>query len=210
MTESSFDRLLGRMPEIAEAVNKFDNEEVQRSAFDALVGAFGLPDARPAPRIAMSPSEQATNLKVVESLEDEADIAATGTEGTSRASGPTRRRPRKALARSWDGARDLDLRPDGVQSFRDFAAEKQPGNNRQKCTVAVHWLSEVANLEPIGVGHVMACYREVNWREPADLANALQVTASTQRWLDTSDMKAIKLTASGRNLVRHDLPNKKK
>jgi hypothetical protein len=116
-----------------------------------------------------------------------------------------RRRP----GRKWEPVRNIDFYPEGKQSLPDFAAEKQPTNADQRNLLAVWWLEQVAEMKNIGVGQVLAAYKACGWREPAHPANALQVTASRQSWIDTKDMTAIETTPQGRNLVQHQLPNKR-
>lgn len=105
--------------------------------------------------------------------------------------------------------RDIDFRPEGKQSFKALVSEKEPKTIDQKNTIAVYWLEQIAGIEEIGVGQVLAAYKECDWREPSDPANALQATASREHWLDTKSMKAIVTTPSGRNQVKHDMPLKK-
>ncbi|MFH8221394.1 hypothetical protein ACH4C2_18425 [Streptomyces sp. NPDC018057] len=45
MGEQEFDKLLDSMPRIAESINAFASEEVQRQAFEALVGALNISPA---------------------------------------------------------------------------------------------------------------------------------------------------------------------
>lgn len=103
-------------------------------------------------------------------------------------------------------AKDINLHPEGKQSLRAFAAEKAPVGFNEMNAVAVYYLQETLALDAIEPGHVLTAFHECGWRVPADPDNALRKTASTKKWLDTSDMKAIRLTFTGRNLVQHDLP----
>jgi hypothetical protein len=106
--------------------------------------------------------------------------------------------------------KNLNLRPKGKISFKDFVAEKRPPANLQKCTVAVYHLQHKLGLKGIGVNHVFTCYKEVGWRVPPNLSNTLSVIASIRGWLDTSNKEDIKTTTHGENLVEHDLPLKLK
>jgi hypothetical protein len=67
-------------------------------------------------------------------------------------------------------------------------------------------MEQVLELSDIGAGHVLAAYKACQWREPNAPDNSLQVTASTKDWIDTGDMKAIRTTSEGRNVVEHDMP----
>ncbi|MFH8221395.1 hypothetical protein ACH4C2_18420 [Streptomyces sp. NPDC018057] len=95
-------------------------------------------------------------------------------------------------------------------SFKEFIEEKQPATIDQKGLLAVYYFEQVLELDEIGVGHVMAAYKEAVWRNPRNPENALQVTSSRNHWLDTSNMRIIKTTQRGRDFVEHDMPAKKK
>jgi hypothetical protein len=102
--------------------------------------------------------------------------------------------------------KDLNLRPEGGQSFSEFATEKKPTTNQQKCTVAVYYLSRVLGVVGINTDHVFTCFKDARWRVPSDLYHTLVSTAYDKGWLDTSDMNSIVLTARGETMVEHDLP----
>jgi hypothetical protein len=105
-----------------------------------------------------------------------------------------------------DTVGNLNLRPEGKQTFIDFVKEKEPSNNWEKGTVAIFYLTRILGLEKAGLDHVYTCFLEASWRLPANIGNTLQVAASKQRWLDTSSMDDIRMTARGENLVKLDLP----
>jgi hypothetical protein len=203
---AAFDQLLSAMPRIVEVVNRFSSEENQRVALRALVRAFGVPAEPPVRGEAAEPS-----LSIVP---PPADGQAAGHDNREAvldapvgAAATGRRRTRKSAAKkSWSRARDLNFRPAGKPSLRDFAAEKDPASNFEKNVVAVYYLEEVLALDAIDVGHVLAVYTECGWRSPSDPENSLLVTASRKNWLETSDMKAIRLAYQGRNTVEYDLP----
>jgi hypothetical protein len=118
------------------------------------------------------------------------------------------RTPRKKKAKrpSPSIVKDLNLRPEGTQAFRDFARGKKPTTNLRKCTVAVYYLSRVLSVAGINADHVYTCFKEVRWRIPSSLYKTLAEAASRHGWLDTSDMENVLLTPRGESLVEHDLP----
>jgi hypothetical protein len=99
----------------------------------------------------------------------------------------------------------LDLHPKGKQSGEQFAQAKAPASIKQKCTVAVYYLSEIIETTNVSASKVLAFFKGVGWPLPADMKNALSQTG-TEGWLNTSDFDAIVLTAMGTNLVDHSLP----
>jgi hypothetical protein len=194
MKTDQFDDLLAKLPKVAEAVNAFSSEEVQKIAFQTLMNALnpGLQATAPAAPAAMPPAPNSAS----------ATAASAAQERTKRRG--------KVQKKTVTAARNLDFRPAGKESLKDFANSKQPANNHERNVVAVHYLAEVLGQSPIDATHVVACYLECGWTPPADPANSLQVTTSTKNWLDTADMTNITLTPTGQSYVRHDLPKKAK
>jgi hypothetical protein len=210
----TFDRLLEAMPRIAEAVNAFSSEKNQRAALDALVRAIGIGpffEGVAAPAVAAAPAAVSTTP-----LSDSGSYSAASVieepvtvNGSEPVTAPKTTARRRRPGRKWEPVRNIDFYPEGKQSLPELAEEKQPTNADQRNLLAVWWLEQVAEMKNIGVGQVLAAYKACGWREPASPDNALQVTASRQSWIDTKDMTAIETTPQGRNLVQHQLPNKK-
>jgi hypothetical protein len=205
-TADTFERLLDAMPRIAEAVNAFTSEDNQRSALAALVEALGV-----APREAQavhtppveSPDGGNDREEITQVVED--DAGETEPEAANGKGKPSARRRR--TTKKPEPIRDIDFRPEGKQSFKEFVEEKGPKSMDQKNLTAVFWLEQIAEVHDIGAGHVTAAYKDRNWREPANPANALQATASREHWVDTKNMKAIVTTPSGRNQVKFEMPS---
>lgn len=208
----SFDRLLDAMPRIAEAVNTFSSEKNQRAALDALVRAIGLTDAGAAAPLASPIHMPADEMGDDDAADVSADLVtetSPAPAATPKSNGTSASKRRRSPARKWEPVRDINFRPADKQSFKDLVAEKLPATIDQKNIIAVWWLEQIAEIKEIGVGHVLAAYKECDWREPSYPDNALQVTASREHWLDTKNMKAILTTPSGRNVVQFDMPLKK-
>ena len=104
-------------------------------------------------------------------------------------------------------SKNLNLRPSGKPSFKEFAESKQPGTNLARCVVSVYYLKNVLDHEHVTVNDVYTCFKDRGWRVPADLRNTLQSAASHKAWLDTSDIENIQLVPGGENLVEYDLPS---
>jgi hypothetical protein len=116
-----------------------------------------------------------------------------------------RRNGKKQLSPSL--VKDLDLRPDGKPSLREFYADKKPSTNQQICTVFVYYLSKILNVPRVTVRHVFTCYKDIaGLKVPEALIQVLRDTASLKGWLDTSDTESIEVTTSGENFVNFDLP----
>lgn len=105
--------------------------------------------------------------------------------------------------------KDLNLSPKGKKTFKDFAQQKQPESNQEKCTVSIYYLQQELGIDTVSVNHIYTCYKNIGWKV-ANLYNVLAITASRKGWIDTRNMEAIILTTHGENLVEHDLPRPKK
>ncbi|MEV7501312.1 hypothetical protein [Streptomyces sp. NPDC093018] len=213
MGEQEFDKLLDSMPRIAESINAFASEEVQRQAFEALVGALNISPTGIGGVNHESPAGNG-NGSIVGNIPGEV-LAENiqGDEGGESVPEPTateKRRRKAKPKRDWTAVKDIGFHPEGKVSFKEFIEEKQPASIDQKGLLAVYYFEQVLELDEIGVGHVMAAYKEAVWRNPSNPENALQVTSSKNRWLDTSNMRIIKTTQRGRDFVEHDMPVKKK
>lgn len=205
--ENLFDRLTEAMPRMAEAVNAFTLEDNQRVALQALLAAAGVPANSSA--VAGAPA----SLSVVPPLPQEAPREVPDEiqpETTTDSEHAKPKRPRTTAAkRTYARVKDINFRPENKISLRDFVAQKAPTNQDEKNLVFVFYLEEHLEISGIEVGHVLSAYDEMGMKPPGIPDNSLMVTASRKRWLDTSDMKAIRTTHSGRNVVQHDMPIKK-
>ncbi|MET8609565.1 hypothetical protein [Streptomyces misionensis] len=209
MGEQEFDKLLESMPRIAEAINAFTSEDVQRQAFEALVGTLNLPSTGIVDAYQGLTTEE-NDSAVITAEGDDSSKFVTDSIEPARESNVTERRRRKAKSkRNWAAVKDIGFRPEGKTSFKDFIEEKQPKTIDEKGLLAVYYFEQILELEEIGVGHVMAAYKEAAWRNPANPENSLQAASSRHHWLDTSNMRIIKTTQRGRDFVEHDMPGKK-
>lgn len=205
-TRDTFDRLLDAMPRIAEAVNGFTSEKNQRTALHALVRAIGLPDDQAEP----SAADQGPGLTVVPPLaedppaEDQQEDPGDPDPGKPNA---RKRRTRKPAAKkTWTPAGDVNFRPADRETLREFAAKKAPSAIDERSLIAVYYMEKILGLTSIDPGHVVAAYRDREWRCPKDPEASLRTTASKRGWLNTSDGKAIHTTIHGQNHVEHDMP----
>lgn len=120
-------------------------------------------------------------------------------------------KPKKSAKKKqfYSVVKDLNLKPNGKSSFREFIENKKPNNRIQKCLVSVYYLKSVLEIKQININHIYTCHKDSAWRLPSDLTNLLRWIASQKGWLDTSSKDDIRLTAIGENFVDHNLPSKK-
>lgn len=200
MTEK-FERLIESFPRIAEVVNSFNSEEVQRLAFGSLVASLGETQDPTDVLVSPAPSDRPDRAAVTAEI---GTTTATGANGKS--TEIKKRRATSSKKKIYSATKGINFRPDGKTALLDFAESKNPTSNDEKNAVAVYWLIEELGKEEVSVSDVLAVYRDRLWKYPANPANALQITASKFTWLDTSNMEKIALTHSGQYFVEQDLP----
>ncbi|MGH3767893.1 MAG: hypothetical protein ACRDTX_22550 [Pseudonocardiaceae bacterium] len=209
MTEDPFDRLLDAMPKIAEAVNAFSSEEVQRRAFDALLGTLGttVADHFDDPPTDAQWANRTAEVSAKSALP--ASPAATDENGDGQrvTNAGGRRRSRVSTSKkTWAVNRNINFAPPDKPSLRDVADEKKPKSNKDKNLVAAYYLTEHLSQETFDVSDVMGAFKFMAWPLPSNPANSLQVVASTLSWFDTKDMSKIQLTHIGSDYCEHKLP----
>lgn len=104
---------------------------------------------------------------------------------------------------------DLDLKPVGKKSLRDFIGEKNPSERGgETSTVMVYYLQKILGLENITLDHVYTCYKHAEKRVPISVRSDLKNIRDRKGWIDCNDMTKIRVTTAGENLVEHELPKK--
>jgi hypothetical protein len=201
----NFDRLLANRSEIAEFVNSFTSERVQRKAFEAIVCSLGLADGDAAEA---SPVERLHIVKPTSKAEpeatdddDEPGEAEAETGGTAK-----RRKSRSSSKKTFTVPRGLNFAPDGKPTFEAFVAEKQPRTNDEKILVGCYYLSEMMAISEVGIGHILAAFQAAEWPAPAHPDSAVRGAASRTGWIDTANTKAIKVVWKGENYLTTKMP----
>lgn len=136
------------------------------------------------------------------------DLEAPADDDTHETIKPQREK-RKKRTKSVAADRQLNLRPEGKQSFADFVAAKQPSANNEKNVASVYYLTDVLCQPGATLSQIVSCYDDRSWRVPSDIKNSLQQTASTQGWINTENSDEIILEVKGRNHVKYDMPSAK-
>jgi hypothetical protein len=160
------------------------------------------------PRLARqgAPQRQAT-LPFAE--DDEVDVAEENgevDENVVDAVVPERKKGKRKLPQMTP-VKDLDLRPEGQKTLREFYTEKSPESQTEQVTVFVYYLQHIATVPKINACHVYTCYKDVGVRSPNDLPQIIRNTGNSKKgWIDCSDADNLKVTNLGETLVEHDLP----
>lgn len=102
--------------------------------------------------------------------------------------------------------KDLNLRPSGKQSLREFFEAKKPSNQWSQIVVFVYYLEKILEVESISPNHVYTCFKDVGKRAPKDTPQAIRNAASRKEYIDSSDQDKLRMTVPGENFIEHDLP----
>ncbi|REJ07688.1 hypothetical protein DY023_03395 [Microbacterium bovistercoris] len=199
MADEDFDARLDQMKRVLEVVATIEgNTDLQNAAFSHMFGKSTLHVRTPQIHVEASGDADANA-----SDSTVGDIAGGAGGGNGK---PKPKRTTKAAKVSID--QTLETAPEGVQSWRDFIAEKKPATQNDKNTCAVYWIKEVAKLPKANANQVVTLYVDAGWTAPSNPKNSLSITATRAGFLDTSDGDDIKVSPRGYGLVRNDLPSK--
>lgn len=90
--------------------------------------------------------------------------------------------------------------------LREFYAEKKPANHYEKAAIFVYYLTKFNKQQEVKFGELLSCYEEVNEKKPS-IADIVKNSIRYKGWLEQGTEKyATRLTISGENFVKFDLP----
>ena len=90
--------------------------------------------------------------------------------------------------------------------LREFCAEKKPANHYEKAAVFAYYLTKLNKQQEVKFGELLSCYEEVNEKKPS-IADIVKNSIRYKGWLEQGTEKyATRLTISGENFVKFDLP----
>jgi hypothetical protein len=94
--------------------------------------------------------------------------------------------------------------------LREFYAEKKPANHYEKTVVFVYYLTKINKETEVKYGEILSCYEEVDEKKPS-ITDIIKNSIRYKGWLEQGSGKFItRLTISGENFVKFDLPQQKK
>ncbi|GAB2679414.1 hypothetical protein [Kribbella swartbergensis] len=201
-TGDTFDRLLARRGEIAEFVNSFASERVQRKAFAAIVCSLGLAADDTADPVLAEPLRLVREEPGAEADQEGTEESVTADSGAA----SRRRRGRSASKKTFTVPRGLNFAPEGHPTLEQFVAEKQPRNMDEKVLVACYYLSNMMGVADVEIGQILAVFQAAEWNAPAHPDNSVRAAASRTGWIDTANTKSIKVVWKGENYVTTKMP----
>lgn len=101
----------------------------------------------------------------------------------------------------------VDLKAnESKMGLREFYAEKKPANHYEKAAVFVYYLTKFNKQPEVKFGELLSCYEEVNEKKPS-IVDIVKNSVRYKGWLEQGSEKyAARLTISGENFVKFDLP----
>jgi hypothetical protein len=100
---------------------------------------------------------------------------------------------------------DLNFRPDGYPTLKEFLEEKNPKNDIEAALIAVYYMQHRMSLTKIGPAHVMTVFKEAGKRIPADVTQTIRNVKKLRIWLDFTDIEDVHTTSQGENFVEHEM-----
>ena len=138
------------------------------------------------------------------SVGDVADPADSGMPGDA---GGEKKAPKARKNPTYSFVKDLNLRPQGKKSLKDFITEKAPQDQQARLAAIIYYLTKDLGLPNVGVNHVYTALKEIGERVPSDIAQIARNIAGRKGWLDSADSDDLKVTTRGENFVEHELPS---
>jgi len=90
--------------------------------------------------------------------------------------------------------------------LREFYADKKPANHYEKAAIFVYYLTKFNKQQEVKFGEILSCYEEVNEKKPS-IVDTIKNSVRYKGWLEHGSEKyATRLTISGENFVKFDLP----
>jgi hypothetical protein len=94
--------------------------------------------------------------------------------------------------------------------LREFYTEKNPSSHYENTAVFVYYLTKINKQTEVKYGEILSCYEEVGQKKPS-ITDIIKNTIRYKGWLEPGSSKFItRLTISGENFVKFDLPQQKK
>ena len=92
--------------------------------------------------------------------------------------------------------------------LREFYKEKKPSNHYEKSTLFVYYLTKYNKQTEVKYGEILSCYEEINEKKPS-VIDIVKNSIRYKGWLEPGSEKySTRLTISGENFIKFDLPKK--
>ncbi len=146
-------------------------------------------------QIAAPPANGNSNVIDAETEEigDEHEVEESAQEIPAYSNG----KPKKANAPKYTFMNELNLTPDNVPAWTDYAADHNPQTVDDKFLVASAWLQTNGGYATFGGGHLFTCFRAMGWKTQVDMTQPLRKLKSAKSWYENPQFGEWKLTGIG-------------
>jgi len=110
---------------------------------------------------------------------------------------PSNGKPKKANAPKYAFMNELNLTPDNIPAWADYAADHNPQTVDDKFLVASAWLQTHGGCQTFGGGHLFTCFRAMDWKTQVDMTQPLRKLKSAKSWYENPQFGEWKLTGIG-------------
>lgn len=186
-----------KMLEIAEVLKEFP-EALQENAFSVLVKNLDI-NVDINNNTELETSEE-LDVKTIESR----DINVNESKNKEKHTKTTTRKKNNSKE-SYQISKDLNLIPEGKQTFKEFYEFKQPKSSKDFNVVAIYYLEKVLEREQITIEDIYTCYKNANYKTPTRFRQSLADTSSKYGYISI-DNNIYSVPIAGENYVEHDLP----
>jgi hypothetical protein len=186
-----------------------NNESIQE-ALQTMVSAMSRPVRIIAEQRVNGKSDLVLSHGAVEEVEDLAEEAEEVPDQSREAASDIARRPRGSGRKTdrnagLDLVPDLDFRPGGQPTLKEFIDQKSPKSDLEATLVVLYYMQNLMSLTKIGPAHVMTGFKEIGRAIPVDVKQTIRNVKSSKMWLTFSDIEEIRTTTQGNNFVEHEM-----
>jgi hypothetical protein len=187
-----------------------NNESVQE-ALKTMVSAMSRPVRVISDQSANGKPPVLLQQSAVEEAEEPIDLKEDEEALSEEAADSNARRPRGSGKKVDRNAGlnllpDLNFRPTGQQSLKQFVDEKNPKNDLEAVLVMVYYMQHVMSLTKIGPAHIMTAFKEAGKAIPVDLRQTVRNVKKAKMWLNFTDIEDLRTTTQGDNFIEHEMP----
>lgn len=104
---------------------------------------------------------------------------------------------------------DLNFKPKGKKSFKDFWAEHVSNSSLESNLLFVYYFEKILKIESISINHVYTAYKEAGEKLPGNLYRSLRNTENKKGWIKSNGINDISVTTRGENAAEFELIPKK-
>ena len=101
--------------------------------------------------------------------------------------------------------KDLDLRPSGKESLKDFAGKYVAKTGPKRVVLVAYYLINTLGMESIDQKHIRTGMYELTGKVPSSIYQIIHNVKTRNKWLMYDNINTIKLSKQGEHFVDYDL-----